>query len=109
AAGEEPDVVAAELLADERGLVGHDLRGPIHEEARRLALLLARAQGVDLLVRPAREVLEDRLAQRLRRDRAGVDRPAADAVAALDHGDPLAQLRALDGRALPARAGADHQ
>ncbi len=53
--------------------------------------------------------VEHRLAQRLRRDRAGVDADPAHHGVPLGHGDPLAQLRRRDRGLLPARSRADHQ
>ena len=53
--------------------------------------------------------VEDRLAQRLRRDRAGVDADAADHVPPLDDGSLLAELGRRDRRTLAARAGADDE
>ena len=53
--------------------------------------------------------VEHRLAQRLRRDGAGVDAHPADHVAALHHGGPAAELRRRDGRLLPSRPRAEHE
>src|SRR5262249_4063525 len=52
--------------------------------------------------------VDDGLAQGLGRDRAGVDADAADHVAAIDQGDPLAQLGGLDRRLLAGGPGTDH-
>src|SRR5205823_14872057 len=49
--------------------------------------------------------VEHRLAQRLGRDRAGLDAHPADHVAPLDQGDPAAELRPGDGSLLAAGAG----
>jgi hypothetical protein len=103
---DEPDVVAAELLAHDRGLGGDDARGPIHELPQHLVLGGLHARRVEHVERPLGQLLDDRLAQGLRRDRPGVDRDAAEAVPPLDHGDPLAELRGLDRRLLAARPGA---
>ena len=59
--------------------------------------------------RAPRELVEHRDAQRLGGDRAGVDRDAAEPLAALDDGDALAELGGLDGGLLAARARADDE
>ena len=51
--------------------------------------------------------VQDRLAQRLRRNRAGVEAHAADHLLAVDDGDLLAELRRGDRALLAGRAGAD--
>ena len=51
--------------------------------------------------------VERRLAQRLRRDRAGVHRGAARLGRALDDAHALAEVRRLRGAFLAGRAGAD--
>ena len=51
--------------------------------------------------------VQDRLAQRLGRDRAGVEADAADHLLAVDDGDLLAELRRGDRALLAGRAGAD--
>ena len=62
--------------------------------------------AVEAALAPAGEV-EHGLAQRLRRDGAGVHRDAADAAALLDHQHGLAELGRLDGGAPAGRAAAD--
>ena len=59
---------------------------------------------VEHVERARGELLQHGLAQRLGRDRAGMDRDAAEAVAALGDGDALAQLGGLDRGPLAARA-----
>ena len=100
-AREQADVVAAELLAHDGGLGGDHARRPVHQLLQRLALRLLHARRVEHVERPLCQMLEHRLAQCLGGDRAGVDRDAPEAVAALGHGDALAQLGGLDGRLLP--------
>ena len=71
-----------------------------------MSFLHAVGKPVKAAFAPAGEV-QHRLAQRLRRDGAGVHRDAADAAALLDHQRPLAELGGLDRRASPRRAAAD--
>src|SRR5206468_481501 len=52
--------------------------------------------------------VQDRLAHRLGRDRAGVDADAADVVVALDEGDAAAELGGAEGGLLAGGAGADN-
>ena len=80
------------------------IRNSIAWRSRRSGL-----QRVGDVERAAGELVEHRHAQRLGRDRAGVDGDAAEPLAALDDGDALAELGGLDGRLLAARAGADDE
>src|SRR6185312_13097024 len=70
---------------------------------------LLHARRVEHVQRALGEHLEHRLAQRLGRDRPGVDGHAAEAVAALGDGDLPAELGGLDGGALTTRARADDE
>jgi hypothetical protein len=62
--------------------------------------------AVEPALAPARQV-EHGLAQGLRRDRAGMNRHAADAAALFDHKHRLADFRGLDGGAAAGRTAAD--
>ena len=66
-------------------------------------------QRVGHVERPPGELVEHRLAQRLGRDRAGVDRDAAEPLPALDDRHALAELGGLDGRPLAAGPRADDE
>jgi hypothetical protein len=76
-------------------------------EHRLLGLLDPRR--VEDVERALGELLEHRLAQRLGRDRAGVDGDAAEALLALGDGHALAELGGLDRRLLAARPGSDDE
>ena len=78
------------------------------EVAGRDVLLDPVAAAVEPPLAPAREV-QDGLAQRLRRDRAGMHRHPAQPPAAVDHQHRLAELRRLHRRPPPRRPAADHQ
>ena len=108
-ARQQADAVAAELLAHHGGLGGDHARRAVEQLAHRLALGLLGPRRVEHVQRPLRQVLEHRLAQRLGRDRAGMDRDAAEPVAPLDDGDALAELGGLDRRPLAAGAGSDDE
>ena len=108
-AEQQADAVAAELLAHHLRLGADDARRAVHQELDRLALAALRVERVGHVERAPRELVEHRDAQRLGGDRAGVDRDAAEPLAALDDGDALAELGGLDGRLLAARAGADDE
>ena len=108
-AGQQPDVVAAELLARDRGLGRDDRARAVEQLLDRLALGLLDPRRVQDVQRARGELLQDGLAQGLRRDRPGMDRDAAEAVAALGDGDALAELGGLDGRALAAGPRADDE
>ena len=102
---EHAHAVAAQLVGDHVLLVlDHLVRAREQVVDRDLVL---HAEGVAVDARRAAGQLDDRGAQRLRRHRAGVGRHPAERRAALDQRHALAELRRLDGRALPGRAGAD--
>ena len=101
-------VVAVQLGAHHLGLAGDHVVGARREVGDGDVLLHLVARAVELALVGAGEV-EHRFAQRLRRDRAGVDADAADHALAVDDGDPPAQLRRSDGGALPAGAAADDE
>ena len=108
-AGQQADAVAPELLPHDGRLGGDHARRPVHQLLERHLLGLLDARGVEHVHRALGELLEHRLAQRLGGDRAGVDRDAADPLAALGDRYALAQLRGLDRRLLPAGAGSDDE
>ena len=105
---DDRDAVAGELAADDVVLPADHVPGPGGQVGDGDLVLDPVRLAVDLALVDAGEV-EDRLAQRLGRDRAGVDADAAEHVRALHHGHPPVQLRGRDGRLLPARPGADHE
>jgi hypothetical protein len=103
-AGQQADPVAGELAADDVDLAADDVLGPGGQVGHRDVLLEAVALPVQLaLVEPGQ--VQHRLAQRLRRNGAGVDAHPADHVPPLHQRDPPAQLGRRDGRpsARPAR------
>ena len=106
-AEEQPDVVAAQLLAHDGGFGTDDARRHVHEMLHSRALVLLRVHRVRHVERAAGQLVQDGLAQRLRWDRAGVDRVPADAQPPLDDGDALAELGCLDRGTLTAGARAD--
>src|SRR6266487_1867081 len=96
------NVVAFQLVRDDIQFVFDDLVLPRHEVAERQALL----QGIgDVGKRAELEPMqvEDRVLERLARERAGIDARAADDRLLLDDGDTLAELGRLDSRLLPSR------
>ena len=107
-AAEDVDVVAQQLVADHLHLAPDDVRGAGQQVVDGDVGLDPVAGAVHVALREAGQV-QHGLAQRLRRDRAGVDADAAHHVAPLDDRDPLAQLGGGDGGLLPARSRADHQ
>jgi hypothetical protein len=90
-------VLPADHMGDPRGQVGD---GDVVLDPVRLAVDLA-------LPRPGQ--VENRLAQRLGRDRARVDAHPAHHLGALYQGHAPVQLRGRDGRPLPAGPGADYK
>jgi hypothetical protein len=105
--GQQADAVAAELLAHHRGLGRDDARRAVHQLLERALLGLFHAGGIEHVQRALGDLLEHGFAQRLRRDRAGVDRDAAESLLALGDGDPLAELGGLDRSLLTTGAGTD--
>ena len=108
-AGQQSDAVAAELLAHDRRLGRHDARRAVHQLLERVLLGLLDAGRVEHVERALGELLQHRLAQGLGGDRPGVDRDAAEALAALGHRHPLAELGGLDGGLLTAGPGTDDE
>ena len=108
-AEQQPDAVAAELLAHHLRLRADHPRGAVHQELDRRALAPFGVERVGDVERAPGELVQHRHAQRLRRDRAGVDGDAAEALLALHDGDALAELGGLDGGLLAARARADDE
>jgi hypothetical protein len=107
APGNDLDVVAEQLVPDDVDLTLDDLLRPVAEILHCDLLLHPVALAVRRPLAHAGQV-DDRLAERLRRDRPPVDRHAAE-LAPLDHRDAMAQLRPLDGGSLPGGAGSDDQ
>ena len=103
---EQRDVVADELVADHGAFPLDDVARALREVFDRDLVLEPVAGAVDRPLAEAREV-EDCLADRLRRDRAGVDAAPPTHAPPLDERDPPAELRRLDRRLLPGRARAD--
>src|SRR6185437_2546434 len=107
-AGQVHDPVSGQLAAHHVDLAAHHVLGSCRQVRDGDLVLDPVALAVHLpLVKPGE--VEDRLAQRLGRDRAGVQAHPADHVLALDDADPAAQLGRCDRGLLPARSRADHQ
>jgi len=105
---DELDIVAHQLMTGDIDLVLDHPVGAKQQILHRDVLL----HGVGSAVEFARAVaaeLECGLAQGLRRDRAEIDTAATKHGLALDDGDFLVELGALDRRPLAGRPGADHQ
>ena len=87
------------------------------ELVKGLGKAMAEVGAADVLLDPVRAAVEPALApageierglaQGLGRDRAGVNRDAADALAAFDHQHRLAELGRLNGGAAARRTAAD--
>jgi hypothetical protein len=100
--------VAHELVLQHLDLVVERLVQPLDDVADRNVLLHAIAAAVKTTLAEACEV-QHRLADRFRRDRAGMHGDAAEPPALLDHQHGFAELRRLDRRAPARGAAADHQ
>src|SRR5690606_13718090 len=107
-AGDDLDVVAQQLVADHLDLAPDHVLGARQQVGDRDVALDPVARAVQVALGEPGEV-EDRLPQRLGRDRAGVDADAAHHAPAFRHADALAQLRGRDRGLLPARAGSDDE
>ena len=94
------DAVAHQLRAHHVDLLADDVLGARQQVSRGDLLLDAVAGAVELPLAHAGEV-DDRLAQRLRRNRSGVDADPTEHASAFDHRDRLAELRGSDGGLLP--------
>ena len=101
------DSVAAQLVAHHLQLVLAHLADATVEIRHGDDLLQHVVAPVEGALPEAGEV-EDGLAQRLARDRARVQRHAAQALTAIDDGHFLAQLGRADGPFLARRSAADH-
>src|SRR4030095_14680715 len=104
---EERDVVPAQLLLDHLDLPPDDGFDPGQELLGGGAGRRARP-GATVASAGAPGVREDRFAEGLTRNRAGIDAHAAHIATLFDYGGPTAELgrlnrRALTGRAAPAR------
>ena len=93
-------------IAHDVALLADDVAGARQQVGGGDLLLDAVAGAVQLALAHAGEV-DDRLAQRLRRNGAGVDADSAEHPAALDDRDRLAELRRRDGGLLAARTRTD--
>ena len=102
------DVVAQQLAADHLDLAADHVLRTRCQVGDRDVVLDPVAGAVELALGMPGEV-EDRLAQRLGRDRAGVDADAADHVATIDDADAAPELRGGYRRPLAARTAADDQ
>jgi hypothetical protein len=107
-AAEDVHVVAQELVADHLDLAADHMLCARQQVLDRDLALDAIAHAVQVPLGEPGEV-EDCLAQRLGRDRAGVDADAAHHVAPLGDGHAFAQLGCGDRCLLAAGPGADHQ
>ena len=105
---QQVDPVAGELAADHVDLAADHVLGACGQVADRDVRLEPVGLAVELaLVQPGE--VEDRLAERLGRDRPGVDADPTDHVALLDHGRTPTELGTGDGRLLPTRTGPDDE
>ena len=102
------DAVAGELRADDLELPLDDLLDAKSEVGDGDLAIDGVVLAVERPLLEAREI-EDRLPQRLRGDRAGVEADAADHLPAVDDGDPLAELGRRDRPLLAGRTAADHE
>ena len=102
---EQRHVVAEQLVADHGPLALDDVARSRGEVVHRDLVLQPVALAVDRPLAHPRQI-EDRLTDRLRRDRAGVDELPPSSAGARQ-GDAPPQLRGLDRRLLSRRPGAD--
>ena len=107
-AGEQGDVVAGQLVADDVDLAADHVLGAGGQVGDGDVLLDPVTLPVQLALGEAGEI-EHRLAQRLGGDGAGVDADPADHVAAVDDGHPAAELGRGDGGLLAAGTGSDDE
>src|SRR6059036_2651921 len=104
---DQVDVVAIDVLEDERPERAHDLALTVEEIVHGEVTGHPVVDAVQPSLLEAREV-EGRLPKRLRRNRPGVDPSAADLLGLLHDGDALAEVRGLSGALLARRPGSDH-
>ena len=100
-------MIAVQLRADDFELAHEDLLDAEREVGDRDVLGDRVVAAVERPLAETREI-QDRLAQRLRRDGAGVQADAADHLLAVDQRDLLAELGGGDRALLPGRPGPDH-
>ena len=105
---EERDAVPQQLVADDRPLLLDDVAGARGEVRDRDLVLQAVVLPVDRALPDPGEV-DDRLPDRLRRDRPDVDAAPADDLAPLDERDLLPQLGRLNRSLLPSGPAANHE
>src|SRR5262249_47123900 len=105
---EERDVVPEQLGSDDVALSLAHLPGPYGEVGDVDLLLHAVVLAVDPALREAGQV-QDGLADRLRRDRSGVDGHASEMPVPLDERRATAELRGLDRGLLPGWARTDDE
>src|SRR5262249_38700718 len=103
---DQVDVVALDVLEDERPERPHDLALTIEEIVHREITGDPMVDTVEPSLLEAGKV-EGRLPKRFRRDRPGVDSGAADLLSLLDDGDAFAEVRGLRGTLLARRPGSD--
>ena len=107
-AADDVHAVAGELVLDDLPFGLADVADHPPQVVHRDFAFAAVALFVDVAVAVAGEV-QDRFADRLRGDRAGVERDAAQQFAAsFDDGHAPVLLRGGNGRLLAGRAAADH-
>ena len=100
-------VVAVQLRADDLELAHEDLLDAEREIGDRDVLRDRVVAAVERPLAKTREI-QDRLAQGLRRDRAGVQADATHHLLAIDHRDLLAELGGRDCALLAGGPRADH-
>ena len=100
--------IALQLVLDDFDFVLDGDAETLEQVLRGDVRLHAVAATVDAFFAPAAQI-QHGFAQRLAGDRAGMCGDAADDLAALDDGRPLAELGCLDGGALATGTAADNQ
>jgi hypothetical protein len=101
-AGEQPDPVAGQLASDHVDLAPDHMLGTRGQVGDGDVVLEPVALAVHLALAQAGEV-EDRLPQRLGRDRTGVDADPTEHVLPFDDGNPTAEFRRRDRGLLATR------
>ncbi len=106
-AGDDGDAVAVEVARDLRDLLPGDRVQASHELAQAGVAIDVQGHAVEVAALEAGDV-QRRLAQRLRRQRAGVHAGAADLARLLDERDLLAEVGGLHRALLARGTRADH-
>ena len=94
------------VLRDRNFILDHPLHAKIQVRHRHVFFYVVIRPVEVLRIKPRQ--MQNGFAHRLARNRPGIDAHAADRGALFDDRDALSSLRSLDGGALPARSGANH-